>query len=108
MFCPIQIGRTWPKAGRTNSRTNCQQNRIAISQPVQPGLICPSVRLSVCTYLQIRCSAENGTGQTDSVNYSSKSWIYNVNCESEILRKKYICKSNTVNNMKLMILEKTG
>jgi hypothetical protein len=31
MFCPIQIGRTWPKAGRTNSRTNCQQNRIAIS-----------------------------------------------------------------------------
>jgi hypothetical protein len=31
MFCPIQIGRTGPKAGRTNSRTNCQQNRIAIS-----------------------------------------------------------------------------
>ncbi len=29
-----------------------------------------------------------------------------MNCESEILRKKYICKSNTENNMKLMILEK--
>jgi hypothetical protein len=29
-----------------------------------------------------------------------------VNCESEILRKKYICESNTVNDMKLMILEK--
>jgi hypothetical protein len=29
-----------------------------------------------------------------------------MNCESGILRKKYICKSNTVNNMKLMILEK--
>jgi len=29
-----------------------------------------------------------------------------VNCESEILRKKYICESNTVNNMKLMILKK--
>ena len=29
-----------------------------------------------------------------------------MNCESEILRKKYICESNTVNDMKLMILEK--
>jgi hypothetical protein len=28
-----------------------------------------------------------------------------VNRESEILRKKYISESNTVNNMKLMILE---
>ena len=74
--------------------------------PAQPGLIRLSVRPSVRTYLQIRYSAENGIGPIDSVNYSSKSWIYNVNCESEILRKKYICESNTVNNMKLMILEK--
>ena len=29
-----------------------------------------------------------------------------MNCESESLRKKYISKSNTVNNTKLMILEK--
>ena len=35
--------------------------------------VCLSVCLSVRTYLQIRCSAENGTGPTDSVNYSSKS-----------------------------------
>jgi hypothetical protein len=47
--------------------------RNRIGYPAQPGLIRPSVRLSVCTYLQIRCSAENGTGPTDSVNYSSKS-----------------------------------
>ena len=26
-----------------------------------------------------------------------------MNCESEILRKKYICESNTVNNMKLRV-----
>jgi hypothetical protein len=82
--------------------------RNRIGYPAQPGLIRPSVCLSVCTYLQIRCSAENGTGPTDSVNYSSKSWIYNVNCESEILRKKYICESNTVNNMKLIFSKKSG
>ncbi len=29
-----------------------------------------------------------------------------MNCESEILRKKYKCESNTVNNIELMILEK--
>ena len=29
-----------------------------------------------------------------------------MNCESEILQKKYICETNTVNDMKLMILEK--
>jgi len=29
-----------------------------------------------------------------------------MNRESEILQKKYISKSNTVNNMKLIILEK--
>jgi hypothetical protein len=80
--------------------------RNRIGYPAQPGLIRPSVCPSVCTYLQIRYSAENGTGPTDLVNYSSKSCIYDVNCESEILRKKYICESNTVNNMKLMILEK--
>jgi hypothetical protein len=63
--------------------------RNRIGYPAQPGLIRPSV----CTYLQIRCSSENGTGPTDLVNYSSKSWIYDVNCESEILRKKYkICE----------------
>ncbi len=56
--------------------------------------------LECSPYLQIRCSAENGTGPTDSINYSSKSLIYDD-------RKKYIiCDSNTVNNMKLMILEK--
>jgi len=48
-----------------------------IGYPAQPGLIrlsvCLSVRPSICTYLQIRYSAENGTGPTDSVNYSSKS-----------------------------------
>ena len=27
--------------------------------------------------------------------------IYDVNCESEILRKKYICESNTVNRAAL-------
>jgi hypothetical protein len=31
-----------------------------------------------------------------------------VNCESEILRKKYICESNTVNNMKLIFSKKSG
>ncbi len=84
--------------------------RNRIGYPAQPGLIHPSICLSVClsvyTYQQIRYSAENGTSPTDLVIYSSKSWIYDVNCESEILRKKYICESNTVNNMKLMILEK--
>ena len=59
--------------------------------PAQPELICPSVRPSVrpsvCTCLQIRYSAENSTGPTDSVNYSSKSLIH-VNRESEILRNK--------------------
>ena len=48
--------------------------------------VSPSVRLSACpsvrTCLQIRCSAENGTGPTDLVNYSLKSRI-NVNRESE-------------------------
>ena len=68
--------------------------------------LCLSVRPYVCTYLQIRYSAQNGTGPIGSVNNSPKSWIHDVNCESEILRKKCICKSNTVNNMKLMILEK--
>ena len=38
-----------------------------------PTRINLSARPSVCTYLQIRCSAKNGTGPTDSVNYSSKS-----------------------------------
>jgi hypothetical protein len=51
--------------------------RNQIGYPAQPGLIHPSVCLSaclsVCTYLQIRYSAESGTGPTDSVNYSSKS-----------------------------------
>jgi hypothetical protein len=51
--------------------------------PAQPGLIRPSVRPSIrpsvrpsvrtCLQLQIRYSAENGTGPTDSVNYSLKS-----------------------------------
>jgi hypothetical protein len=49
--------------------------------------------------LQIRYWAENGTGPPDLVNFSLKSWIH-VNCESEILQKKYISESNTVNNMK--------
>ncbi len=80
--------------------------RNQIGYPAQPGLIRLSVRPSVRTYLQIRYSAENGIGPTDSVNYSSTSWIYAVNGESEILRKKSICESNTVNNVKLMILEK--
>jgi hypothetical protein len=47
--------------------------RNQIGYPAQPRLICPSVCPSVCTYLQIRYSAENGTGPTDSVKYSSKS-----------------------------------
>jgi len=57
----------------------------------------PSVSPSfVCTCLHIRYSAENSTGPTDAVNYSSKSWIH-VNQESEILRN---------NNMKLTIIAK--
>ena len=82
-----------------------------ICYPAQPGLICPPIRLSVCmsvcTCLQIRYSAENDTGPTELVNYSLNSWIH-VNRESEILRKKYISESNTVTNMKLMILGKIG
>ncbi len=50
--------------------------------------VCPSVRPSIRTYLQIRCSAENGTGPTDSVNYSSKSWINDV-----IVNQKFFEKS---------------
>ena len=45
------------------------------------------INLSVCTCLQIRYWAENCTGPTDLVNYSSKSWIH-MNRESEILRNK--------------------
>ena len=40
-----------------------------VGYPAQPGLIRPSV----CTCLQIRYSAENSTGPTDSVKFSSKS-----------------------------------
>jgi hypothetical protein len=56
---------------RPHARVLTWRNRIGY--PAQPGLIRLSVRPSVCTYLQIRYSAENGTGPTDSVNYSSKS-----------------------------------
>ena len=63
---------------------------LSVCPSVRPS-VHPSVRLSVCTYLQIRYSVENGTGPIDLVNYSSKSWINDVNCESEILRKKYTC-----------------
>ena len=60
--------------------------------PAQPGLIRLSVRPSICTCLQIRYSAENGTGPTDSVNYSLKSWIH-VNRESAILQKNITLRS---------------
>jgi len=77
-----------------------------IGYPAQPRLIRPSVRPSVgpsiCICLQIRYSAENDTSPTDLVNYSLKSWIVN----QKFFRKKSISKSNTVNNMKLMILKK--
>ncbi len=76
-----------------------------IGYPAQPGLIRPSVCPSVCTYLQIRYSTENGTGPIGSVNIL-QNHESTTNCESEILRKKYKCESNTVNYMKLMILKK--
>ena len=88
------------------------ENRT-LGYPAQPEFIRPSVRPSVhpsvrpsirpyvhsyvctsvpvCPYvragLQIRYWVENCTGQTDLVNYSSKSWIH-VNRESEILQNK--------------------
>ena len=52
-----------------------------IGYPAQPGLIRPS---DLCTCLQIRCSAENGTDPTDSDNYSLKS----LNRDSEFLLEK--------------------
>ena len=63
------------------------------------------VRPSVCTCLQIRYWAENGTGPTDLVNYSLKSWIH-VSCESEIVQKIVHKWKQHSNNMKLMILKK--
>jgi len=58
-----------------------------IGYPAQPGLIRPSYCLFIRMGLQIRYWAENGTGPTDSVNYSTKSWIH-MNRESEILQNK--------------------
>ncbi len=46
-----------------------------VGYPAPPRLIRPWVRPSVRTCLQIRYSAENSTGPTDSVKFSSKSWI---------------------------------
>jgi hypothetical protein len=59
-----------------------------IRQWVRPSF-CPWVRLSLCTCLQIRYPAENSTGPTDSVNYSSESWIHvnrELRCESWQIR----------------------
>ena len=68
-----------------------------VGYPAQPGLIRPSVCPSVHAY---RLGIERKMAQAQQI----RSII--VNRESEILHKKvHLSESNTVNNMKLMILE---
>ncbi len=74
--------------------------RINSSSPWVRESVHESVHLWVRPCLQIRYSAENGTSPTDSVKNHESTWIVNQKF-SEI---KYMSKSNTVNNMKLMIL----
>ncbi len=71
--------------------TNRLPSPTRINSSVCPS-VCPSVR--AC-----RLGIEQKMAQAQQI----RSII--VNRESEILRKKYISESNTVNNMKLMILE---
>ncbi len=79
-----------------------EPNRLPSSTRINSS-VCPSVRLYIP-------ADQVFSGKWHRPNRFSQLFFkimnLRVKCESEILRKKYICESNTVNNMKLMILEK--
>ena len=79
-------------------------NHLSICQSISQESVCPSMCPCICA---CRLCIQLKMAQPQHIQSIIlwKLWP-DVNCESEILWKKYICKSDTVKNMQLKILAK--